>query len=72
MRGQLALFEITPPPDLTHDWLVRPLGPNECACCLTLWFSGTSHEQAAAFLTEPCPVKTADSRQHAPAIVYLA
>lgn len=71
--AQLALFEMPPPPPkLTHDWMVRLLGPNECAACLLLWFSGASRAEVVAFLTEDCPVKALDSPRAAPVIVYLA
>lgn len=69
---QLSLFDAPRPVKLTHDWMVRPLGPNECASCLLLWFPGASHEETAAFLTETCPVKALDSPQKPPVFVYLS
>lgn len=71
-EAQASLFEIPESADLTHDWMMRPFGPNECASCLLLWFSGASHEETAAFLTETCPVKAMGAERQSPAIVYLA
>ena len=68
---QLSLFDAPKPVKLTHDWMVRPLGPNECASCLLLWFSGASRGETVAFLTEVCPVKVPDSPQQPPVFVYL-
>jgi hypothetical protein len=70
-QEQLALFEMPPPVDRTHDWHVRPFGPSECACCLLLWFPGASHADVRAFLTGDCPVKALDAPQAVPVIVYL-
>jgi hypothetical protein len=68
---QLALFEMPVPPDRRHDWMVRPVGPNECSACQLLWFSDASRADVIAFLGEDCPVKLLDAPEHPFTIVYL-
>jgi hypothetical protein len=68
---QLALFKMPVPVKLTHDWRVRPVGPNECDACQLLWFSGASRAETVTFLTEDCPVKLLNSRRRVPGIRYL-